>query len=200
MIHYLVQGSVVSARFVGSQAAAERTANNNGMTLALPAAAIAGDATTDLKLLCCTSGVVDKKPAPTNPKHQWNSLAMQWADPRTLADAKAEKWAAMKEVRATKLTGTFTAGGKTYNCNREAIALAAIAAMLAKAALDLTWTKTWTLADNTSTTLTADQVLIVTRVCDDYINTLWATGRTLRAQINAATTIAAVDAINWPQG
>ena len=123
---------------------------------------------------------------------------MAWVDLRTLAEARVEKWAAMKAVRTARLTSTFTAAGKTYDCNREAISMATAGAMLAKAALDLTWTKTWTLADNTNITLTADQVLIVARASDNYISALWDTGRTLRGQINAAATIAAVDAITWP--
>ena len=138
------------------------------------------------------------KPAKPRQTAQWEASTKGWIDARTLAEARVERWSAMTAVRTARLTSTFTAGGKTYDCNREAIALAAIGAMLAKAALDLTWTKTWTLADNTSTTLTADQVLIVARACEDYITALWATGRTLHAQIDAATTIAAVDAITWP--
>lgn len=116
----------------------------------------------------------------------------------TVATAKARRWSAIKAERRRHVAGTFTAAGKTYNCNREAITLATHGAMLAKAALDLTWTKTWTLADNTSATLTADQVLTVARAFDDYIGALWVTGRTLRAQIAAATTIAQVEAITWP--
>lgn len=112
--------------------------------------------------------------------------------------SKVRRWSAIKAERRRHVAGTFTAAGKTYNCNREAITLATHGAMLAKAALDLTWTKTWTLADNTSATLTADQVLTVARAFDDYIGGLWVTGRTLRAQIAAATTIAQVEAITWP--
>jgi hypothetical protein len=124
--------------------------------------------------------------------------ALYWRDDRTLADAQAERWGAIKEARADRLTATFTADSKVYNCNRQAISTAAIGAMLAKARLDLEWSKTWTLADNTSTTLTADQMLAVAKACDDYITAIWSTARTLRAQIYSASTVSAVDAINWP--
>lgn len=128
----------------------------------------------------------------------WSNTSMAWVDYRGIHQVKADAWARIKAERDRRMAGTFTAAGKTYNCNREAINTAATGAMLAKAALYLTWTKTWTLADETSVTLTADQVLTVARVCDDYISDLWATGRTLRTQIAAATTRSDIEAITWP--
>lgn len=136
---------------------------------------------------------------PPTDRHRWTgSMWDQKAPNDVLPAARSSALERIKAARDRLGIGTFTTEGRTYNCNREAINTAAVGAMLAKASLDLTWTKTWTLADNTSATLTADQVLAVARACDDYITALWATGRTLRAQIEAAATVAAVDAINWP--
>lgn len=129
---------------------------------------------------------------------RWCNDEMRWVELRTLAKLRRDSWSRIKAERARRLAGTFLAGGQTYNCNREAIAIAANGAMLAKAALDLTWSKTWTLADNTRITLTADQVFVVARACDNYIGALWSTGHTLRTQIAAATTAEAVEAITWP--
>ena len=156
----------------------------------------AGGSLTPVPLLASTT-ILPSKPYAKATLRVANG-ALYWSDDRTLADARAEKWAAMKVARSAGLNGTFSAGGLTYNCNREAIVMAAVEALLAKAAPEPAWTKTWTLADNTSATLTADQVLAAARACGDHIGALWATARTLRAQINAAATIAAVDAITWP--
>lgn len=137
------------------------------------------------------------RPSPIHTLSLSNGV-LQWVDARALADVKVTAWGAIKSERERRLFGTFAAGGKTYDCNREAINTAATAAMRAKNSLDLTWVKTWTLADNTSATLTADQMIAVALACDAYIGDLWATGRTLRAQIGAATTITQVEAITWP--
>lgn len=141
-----------------------------------------------------------RRPDKPGEQHVWNKTAKTWTDTRTLSQAQANKWFSIKSIRSSKAAGTFSEGGREYNCDPVAIAMAATNAMLAKAALELTWTKAWTLADNSTATLTANQVLLMARACDDYITGLWATGRTLRKQIDAAATIVAVDAIAWPQG
>ena len=136
--------------------------------------------------------------APSDRHRLVNGAWRQKADAETIRPAKAAAWQRVKDSRDRKMRGTFTAAGRAYDCDREAIAMAASGAMLAKASLDLAWTKKWTLADNTSATLTADQVLVMVRACDDYISALFDTSRTLRAQISAAATTAEADTINWP--
>lgn len=136
---------------------------------------------------------------PPTDRHRWTGS--MWDQKASIDVLPAARIAALERIKAARDRlgiGTFTTEGRTYNCNREAINTAAVGAMLAKASLDLAWTKTWTLADNTSATLSANQVLSVAKACDDYITALWATGRALRAKIEAATTVAAVDAITWP--
>lgn len=143
-------------------------------------------------------GIFVAFPAQPNINMTWSWATHHWIDGRSLDTAKYDKWQAIKAIRSTKAGGTFTEGGRVHNLDPVAITLAATNAMLAKAALEVTWIKAWTLADNSTAMLTANQVLRMARACDDYIDGLWTTGRNLQTQITAAATLAAVDAVAWP--
>ncbi|MFN3304857.1 MAG: DUF4376 domain-containing protein, partial [Roseateles sp.] len=56
----------------------------------------------------------------------------------------------------------------------------------------------WVLEDNTVVLLDAPQQIAVARACKRHVAELWAASEVLRAQIYAATDIAAVRAVVWP--
>lgn len=129
--------------------------------------------------------------------------ALVFVDTRTLAAKKLDKWAQVKAERSRREVATFSCAGLTYDCNVKAITGSALSAVIAKNAIigqiiGPPWAQTWVLADNSVTTLNADQMIAVGQACKDYIAGLWATSQSLRDQINAAQTAEAVAAVTWP--
>lgn len=128
----------------------------------------------------------------------WSNTLMDWVDIRSLQYVKDAKWNDIKRKRTELEGGTFSTGGKTYQINESKISGATVDAMLAKSGNENSWEQPWVLADNSVTTLNANQMISVGRAMKTHISGIWATSQFLRAQIDAATTIPAVEAISWP--
>ena len=129
----------------------------------------------------------------------WVSGGPKWLDVRTLAEAKVDRWAAIKAERTSREDSGFAWSGSRFDSNPEARAAIygeATAAQIAIAAAQA-WSADWTLEDNTARTLTAADMLAVASRLSQKLATVRDKARALRVQINAATTIAAVDAITW---
>lgn len=142
------------------------------------------------------------RPSPIHTLSLSNGV-LQWVDARALADVKVTAWGAIKAERERRLAGTFTHAGNTYDIDPVNIAGASIdarEAVLAGEALPLGigWSQMWVLPNNTTVTLTANQMISVGRACKTAVSNLWATSQYLRGQIDAATTIPQVEAITWP--
>jgi len=132
------------------------------------------------------------------PPGAWLWSAGQWQPaPPTLDELKAARWAAMKVRRDELLGGTFSCGGLVYDINATNITGATVRAMRAQAAGE-PYAQTWVLADNTTTTLDAAGMVAVGEACAAAVNALWGVSIALRAQIEAATTAAELQAIDWP--
>lgn len=116
---------------------------------------------------------------------------------QTLEAAKARAWAAIKVARTAAEEGTFVFDGGVYQADVVRINGAVQLAVLAKAR-SAPFTEVWTLEDNTTRELDADQVIALGLALGQYVSDVFATGRALRDQINAATTIDEVQAIGWP--
>lgn len=115
----------------------------------------------------------------------------------TLVGARDRAWAAVKAARSVAEEGYFIYDGGTYQADKARLNSSTTAALLCKT-LGLPYSETWTLADNTTRSLDDDQVLALGLALNQHLSRVFATGRTLREQINQAETIEAVNAIRWP--
>jgi hypothetical protein len=61
-----------------------------------------------------------------------------------------------------------------------------------------TFTVDWTLADNTSATLTQAEIIAVGVALGQRTAAVYSIGRGLRAQIESAITVDQVDSVSWP--
>ena len=129
--------------------------------------------------------------------HRWDRATVRWIDPRTLPQAKDDAWAHIKAERERRMTGTFTHAGNTYDIDPVNLSGASIDAREALIAGE-SWSQMWVLANNTVTTLTATEMIAVGRACKTVVSNFWGTSQHLRGLIEAATTIAQVEAIAWP--
>lgn len=136
-----------------------------------------------------------KNTRPSN-LHIWNNQTESWDDPRTLAQAKSDAWEAIKLQRDTRMAGTFTHTGNTYDIDPVNLSGASIDAREALIAGE-EWSQMWVLSDNTVVTLNAIEMIAVGRACKAVVSDLWATSQYLRGLIESATTIAEVDSVTW---
>jgi len=122
---------------------------------------------------------------------RWSNVTMQWEDPRTLADLKAAKWEQVKAQRDAAEFGLFQWTGHSFDGDEAAQRRINIAVMGAQAAIiagDTAWSVDWTLADNTSLTLSASDMMGVANALGANIAQAHATARAKRQQIEQATT------------
>jgi hypothetical protein len=120
-----------------------------------------------------------------------------WEDTRTLDEAKAQAWTRIKAARAAAETGPLTVSGRGFDAtdiSQRQIAGAVQLALIAGPA----FTVDWTLADNTTATLTQAEIIGVGVALGQRTSAIYATGRSLRAEIDAATSNAEADAVVWP--
>lgn len=145
------------------------------------------------------AGPVDIPPRPTL-GHDFDWVTKTWLP--NLDRAKAEKWEEIKAARdAAKQMplatpyGDFDAdpAGRS-NIVDVAQAVQTLAQTLAP--LDQP-TVNFTLHDNTTVTLTAQQMIEVAKLLFQQVQTAHEHGRALRAAIEAATSVEAVEAITW---
>lgn len=129
--------------------------------------------------------------------YSWNTESRRWEVQPTLLYYKQKKWTEIKNERTRRETGTITVNNKVFDLNENKLAGAALDALMAKLNNE-SWSQNWVLADNTVVVLTADEMVTVGRLAKAAISDLWNISQELRAQIDSATSIEAVDAIIWP--
>ena len=131
------------------------------------------------------------------PHHVFDFAAKQWVDPRSLLQLKADQWVAIKAARDAAEFGGFTWDGSTFDS--DLTSQSRIQGAVQLAGLDpANFSLDWTLADNSVRTLSAAQMTAVGAALGVHVAAQHALGRTLRSQIEAATTAAEVDAVAWP--
>lgn len=140
--------------------------------------------------------VENPPPDPTG----WRYVNKQWRRIVNLTRAKLEKWRDLKDARNDAEFGTFVWDGSEFDCDAVSTMRIMGAAQMALIATanSLPYSQTWTLADNTTRDLTAADMVNLALALGAHTNDVHITGRTLRTQIAAATTLPQVNAINWP--
>jgi len=118
----------------------------------------------------------------------------------TLDGAKVRKWAAIKTKREEVEFGGFVMGASTFDSDTVSqgrITGAVVLAMLATQA-GMPFSQDWTLADNTSIPLDAPGMMAVGAALGQHVGGTHAVARTLRAAIEAATTLEELEEVQWP--
>lgn len=138
-------------------------------------------------------------PVQGNPAQTWDWTAKAWVDQRSLDDVKAAKWTEIKAAREAIEYGSFTWDGSTFDADPVSTSriMGAFALALAAQAAGQPYSQDWTLADNTTRTLSAADMLTVGAALGARVAGAFATASTLRAQIEAATTIEEVEDVTW---
>jgi len=141
------------------------------------------------------SGVVIQLPPQPSPVHTFDYTTKQWIDPRTLDEIKTKQWEIIKAARTQAEYSGFTWDGSAFDS--DAISQARLTGAVQLAQLNPAMTLDWTLASNTVRTLSAADLTAVGVALGVHVATQFAKGQALRAQIDAATTKEAVEAIVW---
>lgn len=128
--------------------------------------------------------------------HTWDDQALVWVDPRTLQEIKDAKWESIKLERETRETGTFQWNGHTIDADKARINGASTGALIANGA-GVPYSDAWTLADNSTISVTGDDILAMGVALLQHVSACHARARDLRLLIEAATTKDQVDAITW---
>ena len=116
--------------------------------------------------------------------------AKQWSDLRTLDEIKAEKWAEIKIHRDQLEFGGFEFEGNVYDSDQ--VSQGRIMGAAA-AGVD----QTWTLANNTTVELTAQQLKELYMALQIHIASVHEKGRIARLAIESAETKEEVEAIQF---
>lgn len=126
----------------------------------------------------------------------WDNTTFQWYDGRSLDLAKAQQWEKIKSARSDAEYGGFVWDGSTFDSDPLSQQKIIGASQLATLNPN-NFSIDWTLKDNTVRTLNATEMNEVGVALGQHVNAQYVKGRTLREQIEAATTKAEVEAVHW---
>lgn len=112
-----------------------------------------------------------------------------------LSTAKHEAWSMIKVARDIEEYTVFVWNSYTFDANERS--QQRIMAAVQRAQLDATTTVTWTLSNNTTATFNATELKQIGQALSSHVDSCHDKARTKRAEIEAATTKAALDAITW---
>lgn len=141
---------------------------------------------------------VDRGSQPS-PLHQFDYSIKQWVDPRSLSTIKSDAWDAMKKQRAVAILAPLTTPYGVFDADAPAQKAITDAVLMLQtlAAAGTPTTIDFTLADNSTVTLTTQEMVNVGLLLGQRTQTVFALARAKRISIEAATTKAEVDAVTW---
>lgn len=119
-----------------------------------------------------------------------------WIDDRSLDDVKQEKWSQIKRERELAEFGGFALNGKTFDSDSYSQSKIQGAVQLALLADD-NFNIEWTLADDSIITISKPTLLAIGIALGQHVSRVHQRAREVRAQIEASTSIAEVEAIEW---
>lgn len=108
---------------------------------------------------------------------------------------KQQKWQHMKSIRNATEFGSITWNNMVFQCDE--ISQRRIQGALQLANLDPNISLTWTLADNSTTTLNQADIVGLATTLANHVNLCHTEGRRVRNLIDAATSVQDLDAITW---
>ena len=125
---------------------------------------------------------------PPTPNHTFDYVIKEWIDPRSLDEVKAQKWAEIKSERDRIEFGSFEFDGDIYDSDQVSQGRILGAA---SAGVD----QVWTLADNSTRSLSASQLQQLYATLQMHIAAAHERGRIAREAIMSATTKEDVEAV-----
>lgn len=139
-------------------------------------------------------------PSP-GPEHMFDYAKRAWVDTRSLAWYKARQWETIKSQRDAIEFGTFSYLGRVFDGDRDAQRRLTYCVSVSKQALALggKFTTTFVLADNSTVELTAVDFIAIESAKGSQVLAAFAVAIPLRKRIEAATTVAEVEAVVWPK-
>lgn len=144
-------------------------------------------------------GVAEAFPPRPSGFHKFNFSNHSWEDPRTIEERQDARWAQLKSARDAAEFGGFLWEGLMFDSNQ--ISQQRIGAACQEAtsamALNVPFMKNWTLADNSTVPLSAEQMLSVGLALGNHIGMVHAKGRELRERLYSANSIEGIEAIVW---
>lgn len=140
---------------------------------------------------------------PTAPRYgavlQYSAGSLVWSDGRTLTDLKDEAWGLIKGIReAIKVADLVTPYG-VFDCALKDQTNITNAILLAQTlvGLGLPANTDFTLANNTTVTLTVSELITVGLLLGQRVQLAHSQGRDLRTRIYAASSAAELELIEW---
>lgn len=130
--------------------------------------------------------------------HKWNTETGQWVP--DVARAKADKLKEIHSIRGSKEYGGFSWDGSLFDSDPQSQLRIQGGVSLAQMALanNQPFSIDWTLQDNTVRTLNGTEMIGVGLALANHVTTLHGISRILKQQVDAASTLQEVEAIQWP--
>lgn len=125
----------------------------------------------------------------------WKMPERVVVDNRLLETVKAERWNFIKSERDKAEYGGFTWDGSVFDS--DAISQQRITGAVTLAQMDVSYTTGWVLADNTVRVLTSADISAVGVALGQHVGAGFIHATILRAAIESASTVSAVEAIVW---
>lgn len=127
------------------------------------------------------------------------NLELQWVDAAGLDDAKAAKWEEIKAAREAAFNAPLVTQYGVFDSDAAARSNIANAVLLAQtlAGMGLPSDIDFTIADNSVVRLRVEEMVTVGLLLGQKVQTAFGRARQLRLLIEAATTRAEVEAVQW---
>jgi hypothetical protein len=154
---------------------------------------VISDVSVDISTGYVDGGVVYPMPAQPDAYHEFDYTTKQWLF--SLQYSKDLKWQEMKAARTAQEFGSFDLGGNAYQCDE--VSQRRLQGAVQLAVLDSNAVINWTLADNSVVILMASEIIALGVALGTHVATTHERGRLLRTQIEATTTAAELNAIQW---
>ncbi|MFX8461536.1 DUF4376 domain-containing protein [Acinetobacter baumannii] len=129
-------------------------------------------------------------PAQPSPYHIFDYETKKWVDNRSLEDVKRHKWEQIKQIRDQYEFGGFEFENKLYDSDQ-----VSQGRIMGAAAAEVD--QTWTLADNSTVELTAQQLKELYAALQAHIAGVHERGRIARQKIETALTYEEIEAVNF---
>lgn len=121
---------------------------------------------------------------------------LEWQDLRTLAQVQADKWASIKAQRDTHILAAGATPIGVFDTTPESMANITSVVVMLLAAPTLAAVN-FTLANNSRPSIARADFLTAAQTVAAQVQGVYDQGAALRAQIDAATTIAQAQAVTW---
>lgn len=142
--------------------------------------------------------VVEIPPSPGS-NYVFDYTTKQWLDPRTLQDLQYAAWERIKASRENAIDAPLVTPYGTFDCKAKDRTNITDAVLLLQtlASVGTPTTIDFTLANNSTVTLTTAEMVTVGLLLGQKVQAAHAQARTLRAQIDAANSSTELEAIVW---